>query len=128
MLFKPIPEAVAEDAYQKVIEAFGLAEKSPEERIKALTTMPIDDLWQKAPLGAPLIPSVDGETVPGEPSFLTVASQEDDSAFLIPGRKWCAALMIGESKLDVSKLCTRILVLKLRVPTGKHPRLHGTGC
>lgn len=102
LLFKPIPEGAAEAAYQKVIEAFGLAEKSPEERIKALLTIPADDLWQKVPLGTPLLPSIDGETVPGEPSFLTVSSQADDPTFLIPGRKWCSALMIGESKLDVS--------------------------
>lgn len=101
-MFKPIPEAVAEAAYQKVIEALGLEDKSPADRINALLTIPVDDLWQKVPLGTPLLPSVDGETVLGEPSFLTVASQEDDPRFLIPGRKWCSALMIGESKLDVS--------------------------
>lgn len=102
LLFKPIPEFVAESAYQKVVEAFGLADKTPEERIKALVSMPVDDLWQKVPLGTPLLPSIDGETVPGEPSFLTVSSKEDHPDFSIPGRKWCAALMIGESKLDVS--------------------------
>ncbi|KAF2682348.1 carboxylesteras-like protein [Lentithecium fluviatile CBS 122367] len=104
LLFKPIPEVVAEAAYQKIVEAFGLADKLPEDRIKALLTLPVDDLWQKVPLGTPLLPSMDGETVPGEPSFLTVASQEDDPRFLIPGRKWCSALMIGESKLDANIL------------------------
>jgi len=102
LLFKPIPEAAAEAAYQAVIKAFGLADKSPEDRIKALLTIPVDDLWQKVPMGTALLPSIDGDTVPGEPSFITVASQEDDPRFLIPGRKWCSALMIGESKLDVS--------------------------
>jgi hypothetical protein len=101
LLFKPIPEEVAEAAYQKVIKAFGLADKSPQDRVKALLTIPVDELWQKVPMGVLLPPSIDGETVPGEPSFLTVASQEDDPRFLIPGRKWCSALMIGESKLDV---------------------------
>lgn len=101
LLFKPIPEVVAESAYQNVIKAFGLEEKSPEDRIKALMSVPVNDLWQKVPQGTPMLPSVDGETVTGEPSFLAVASQEDDPRFLIPGRKWCSALMIGESKLDV---------------------------
>ncbi|KAF2636651.1 carboxylesteras-like protein [Massarina eburnea CBS 473.64] len=104
LLFKPIPEAVTEAAYKSVIEAFGLADKSPEERVKALLNLPIDDLWQKVPLGTPLIPYVDGETVPGEPSFLSVSSQQDDPSFPIPGRKWCSALMIGDSKLDASIL------------------------
>jgi hypothetical protein len=102
LLFKPIPEAAAEASYQKVIEAFGLINKSPEDRIKSLLTLPVDDLWQKVPVTVPLLPSVDGETVPGEPNFITVSSQEDDPKFEIPGRKWCAALMIGEAQLDVS--------------------------
>lgn len=102
LLFKPIPEAVAESAYENVLRAFGLADKSPKERIEGLLSIPINDLWQKVPLGTPLLPSLDGDTVPGEPSFLTVSSPQDDPAFLIPGRKWCAGLMIGESKLDVS--------------------------
>ncbi|KAF1830650.1 alpha/beta-hydrolase [Decorospora gaudefroyi] len=104
LLFKPIPEVVAESAYQKVIEAFGLAEKSPEDRIEALLSIPADDLWQKVPTGAPLLPSIDGDTVPGAPDFLTVSSQEDNPVFMMPGRKWCKALMIGESKLDANIL------------------------
>jgi carboxylesterase type B len=104
LLFKPIPSAAAEASYQKIIEAFGLIDKTPEDRIKSLLTLPIDDLWQKVPMGVPLLPSVDGETVPGQPDFVSVSSQEDDPAFAIPGRKWCAALMIGESQLDVSMI------------------------
>lgn len=123
-MFKPIPEAVAEAAYQNVIKAFGLEDKSPEDRVKALLTIPVDDLWQKVPMGTPLIPSMDGETVPGEPSFLTVASKEDDPRFLIPGRKWCSALMIGESKLDVSIYACIFLVSLIII--GKHPCVHGT--
>ncbi|KAF2109526.1 carboxylesteras-like protein [Lophiotrema nucula] len=104
LLFKPIPFFVADAAYQKVIEAYGLTDKSPEERIEALLKVPVDDLWQKIPPGAPLLPTTDGETVIGDPSFISVSSQADDPTFLIPGRKWCAALMIGESKLDANIL------------------------
>jgi hypothetical protein len=102
LLFKPIPPFVAEIGYQKVIEAFGLTEKSPDERIQALLTVPIEELWQKVPPGTPLLPVTDGETVIGDPTFANVSAKEDDPTFLIPGRKWCAAFMIGESKLDVS--------------------------
>ncbi|CAO2656511.1 Nn.00g053140.m01.CDS01 [Neocucurbitaria sp. VM-36] len=104
LLFKPIPLAVAESAYQKVVEALGLADKSPEDRVAALLKVPIDDLWQKVPMGAPMLPTLDGDTVPGIPDFQTVSSQEDNAGFLMPGRKWCKALMIGESKLDANIL------------------------
>ncbi|EUC44269.1 hypothetical protein COCMIDRAFT_98770 [Bipolaris oryzae ATCC 44560] len=102
LLVLPIPESVAESAYQNVIEAFGLAELSPEDRIKALLALPVDDLWQKAPPSAPMVPSIDNETVPGFPDFSTVSSQEEKTNFLLPGRKWCKALMLGDSKLDGS--------------------------
>ena len=102
LLFKPIAFEAAEPSYQKIIEAFGLTDKSPEERIKALLQIPMDDLWQKVPMGLPLLPTFDGETVPGMPDFEIVSSQDDNPAFLMPGRKWCSALMLGESKLDVS--------------------------
>jgi carboxylesterase type B len=101
LLFKPIPELVAESSYQKIIEAFGLKDMSPEDRIEALLSIPADDLWQKIPQGTPLIASLDGDTIPGSPDFLSVSSKEDSSTFMMPGRKWCKAFMAGESKLDV---------------------------
>lgn len=104
LLFKPIPESVAESSYQQIIKELGLADLSPEDRIKALLSLPVDDLWQKLPKSAPMFPTVDGDTVPGIPSFLSVSSKDDHPAFPFPGRKWCKALMIGESKLDVCRL------------------------
>ena len=102
LLFKPIPPVVTESAYESVIKAFGLADKSPEDRIKSLLSIPADELWQKVLMGVPLLPSVDGDTVPGVPNFDIVTSEDDHPDFPLPGRKWCAAFMIGESKLDVS--------------------------
>lgn len=106
LLFKPIPLAVAESSYQQIIEALGLADKSPEDRINALLSVPLDDLWQKVPAGAPLLPALDDETVPGSPDFPTVSSKETSAKFPMPGREWCKALMIGESKLDVCAAIT----------------------
>lgn len=108
LLFKPLPEVVTEGAYQMIVGALGLADKSPEERIQALLNVPADDLWQKIPPGTPLMPAVDHDTVPGIPDFPLISSQSDDPRFLLPGRKWCSALMIGNSTLDVN---TPILLL-----------------
>ena len=102
LLITPVPESVAEASYQQVVEAFGLADMSPEDRVKALLNVPVDDLWQKAPESARMTPTVDQDIVPGTPDFLTVSSQDDKPTFTMPGRKWCKALMLGESKLDVS--------------------------
>ncbi|RAR15774.1 para-nitrobenzyl esterase [Stemphylium lycopersici] len=109
LLFKPIPDFLAESSYQKVIEAFGLSDMSPEDRVKALLSIPIDDLWQKVPHTAMMLPVVDGDTVPGSPDFSIVSSKDDNADFLMPGRKWCKALMIGESKLDANILAYTVL-------------------
>lgn len=101
LLFKPLPSVVAESTYQGVIKALGLSDKSPEDRIKSLLTVPADELWQKLPPGSPLTPVADGDTVPGIPNFVNVANPDTEPGFSIPGRKWCAGLMIGESQFDV---------------------------
>lgn len=104
LLFRPIPETVTEMAYSKIIEALGLKDKSPEERVQALLTLPVDDLWQKVPPGTPLIPSIDNVIVPGVATFPGVSSQSEDPNFPLPGRNWCSAVMIGDSQLDVSNV------------------------
>lgn len=104
LLMPPIPLDVAESSYEKVIQVFGLSDKSPEERIKALLGVPLDDLWQKVPMGTPLLPVMDGEIVPGQVSFDSVSSREESASFPMPGRKWCESLMIGESQLDANIL------------------------
>ncbi|KAL5447662.1 hypothetical protein PMIN05_001957 [Paraphaeosphaeria minitans] len=113
LLFKPIPEAVTETAYSKIIEAFGLKDKTPEERVQTLLSLPVDDLWQKVPPGTPLTPSVDNDIVPGVATFPGVSSQSEDPKFPLPGRNWCSAVMIGDSKLDGSILAYLGLNAKL---------------
>lgn len=108
LLFKPIPEAVTETSYSEIIKAFGLEDKSPAERIQALLSLPVDELWQKVPPGTPLTPSIDNDTVPGVATFPGVSSQSEDTQFPLPGRKWCSAVMIGDSKLDVSNFSIQI--------------------
>lgn len=101
LLFKPLPEVVAETMYQKVVDALGLADLSPEERIKALLELPADELLQKIPPGTQLSPINDGETSHPGPSFTSFLSQDESATALMPGREWCSDLMLGDSKLDV---------------------------
>lgn len=104
LLMPPVPLEVAEASYQTVIETFGLSDKSQEERVKTLLSLPPDDLWQKLPVGTRFPPVVDGETVSGPVSFTSISSREDGKMFSMPGRKWCEALMVGESQLDANIL------------------------
>jgi carboxylesterase type B len=102
LLFKPLPIEVAEQNYKAVVEALGLADKSPEERVQGLLSAAQDDLWQKVPPSAPMLPVIDQNTVPGLPTFQNVSAQGDDPSFSMPGKKWCDAVMVGESKLDAN--------------------------
>ncbi|CAI6331486.1 unnamed protein product [Periconia digitata] len=101
-IFKPLPDATNEGVYQKVVAALGLADKSPEERVQALLKLPVDDLWQKVPPGTPIGPFADGETMLESPTFATFASEDESVQSLLPGRKWCSDLMLGDSALDGS--------------------------
>jgi carboxylesterase type B len=104
LLLAPSTLEVAEATYEKLVDAFGLVDKSPEERVQEILNMPQDDLWKKMPVGAPLLPVIDGETIIGHPNFAAISSLEDSTSFPIPGRKWCESLMIGDSALDANIL------------------------
>jgi carboxylesterase type B len=104
LLLAPSTLEVAEATYEKLVDAFGLVDKSPEERVQAILNMPQDDLWRKIPVGASLLPVIDGETVIGHPNFAAISTLQDSASFPMPGRKWCESLMVGDSTLDANIL------------------------
>lgn len=108
LMSPPIPLNAAESAYQTVVETLGLAGKSPGERIKSLVSIPAEHLWQKVPQSAFIWPAIDTEIITGTPTFNTISSKQDRPAFPMPGRKWCKALMLGDSQLDGNILAFKI--------------------
>jgi hypothetical protein len=104
----PLPLSVHEQGYQDAIKAWGLADKTPEERIKALLETPAQDLITKLPPSVPTALAIDGDLIPNGPTFAEIG----DKAKPYPkGHIWCKELLIGDAQIDVSVLQTDPAVL-----------------
>lgn len=88
-----------EGVYARAIEILGLQDATPAERIKALLTIPMDEVVTKLFPPLPYRPMVDGDLIP---SALTYASVGDPESTEIGAKGWLKALMVGDSKFDVS--------------------------
>jgi hypothetical protein len=118
----PLTSEVAEFAYNSIIEAWGIHELSPSERLKSLETFTSFDLHQKVQ-SLPILPVLDDDLVPYNESFKIMASE--DYKFKA---KQCQGAMIVYSPLDVSEpLPTGSLRRSTdqRSPLGKYLRIHG---
>ncbi|KAF2502672.1 carboxylesteras-like protein [Lophium mytilinum] len=100
LLFKPLPLPVTEFAYESVLQALGLVDKSPESRIQALLEIPTDELWQKIPPAIPMMPFMDDDIVTAEPTFAMFYGPLDRTELAFPGLKWCEGLMVGDCQFD----------------------------
>jgi carboxylesterase type B len=99
LLIQPLPYDLHEQNYQQAIAALGLADASPEERIKALLETPGEDLVAKIPPGVLAVPAIDGDMVS---SAVTYAQVADKGSNFPRGKQWCEDLMIGDAEMDVS--------------------------
>ena len=103
-MFSPLPPAIQEHIYASVVKTLGLEASSAEERLKALKTLPVEELYMKFGLNLPLIPVTDGQLVPNPvATFQDVSSKDERITDIMPGRKWCQRLLIGDCTYDVSK-------------------------
>lgn len=103
LLVKPLPLPVSEFVYASVVKALDLENLSGPERVKAILEIPIKDLLEKIPPTMPLMPVVDGDIIPGVPTFSQISDKAEDPTYPIPGKQWCKSLMIGDCQFDVSR-------------------------
>lgn len=118
----PLTSEVAEFAYNSIIEAWGIHELSPSERLKSLETFTSFDLHQKVQR-LPILPVLDDDLVPYDESFKMMASE--DYKFKA---KRCQGALIVFSPLDVSEPLPTGSSKKStdqRFPLGKYLRIHG---
>ena len=103
LMFTPLPPAVQEHAYGAVIQKLGLESSSPDQRIKALKEIPVEELYTKFGFDLPLLPVPDDSLVPSTvATFADVSTKDAKTNAIMPGRKWCEALLIGDCQYDVS--------------------------
>jgi len=87
-----------EGVYQQVLSALGLDKMEPDERVKALLSLPLDDVTARLPPSIAFLPVIDGEILPTKPTYEAVSRQDDQQ---LPGKKWLDGFMIGDSQFDV---------------------------
>jgi hypothetical protein len=86
--------------YQTVLEKLEINSMSPEERLAAILTMPVEDILTKIPPGLPLHPVIDRVLVSSVPTFSDII---DKNTPTMPGKHWCKGFLIGDNQLDVEQ-------------------------
>ena len=95
-MMRPLPDFVAENVYQTVMNILGLQERSAADRIAAISSAPASELLAKLPRGLPFLPVRDGSIVRSEFTFRELESQVG------AGPAQDTKLLIGSLDMDVS--------------------------
>lgn len=90
---------VADHIGGNITSALGLAGVPSNDVAQALLDLPIEDFWTKIPQTIPVIPVIDGDIIPTQITLETFAQ----SVAAMPGDSSVESIMVGDSKLDVSK-------------------------
>lgn len=98
-LIPRLPIHVAESTYGSVLEKLGIADDSPEERIRKLKETDRADWVTKLGPGLALSP-VEDKYEKKAPYFQVGIPEEEISS---PGSDWCPRIMFGDCEMDVSQ-------------------------
>lgn len=109
-LIKPIPLEVADGAFQMVMARLGVDDLSPDDQIKALLKVPVEDLAIKF-VGIPTMPVLDSDIIPAMTSY-TALFDPSSASELFPGMKWCRRILVGDCQFDVRSRDANVLVRK----------------
>ncbi|KAK5320495.1 hypothetical protein LTR93_006707 [Exophiala xenobiotica] len=111
LLMKPLPVAVAEYAYSRVLGAVGIdISLSLEEKLKALLETPVETFLNNIGPDVPLLPVHDEEYIKYPSSFAQWA--QPDLQAQIPGLRWCDCVMVGDCQFDASIFLFAVLPRK----------------
>lgn len=97
-LIRPQSDEVHDRNYSEAMEALGLMDATPEERIKALLERSAQDIVTKLPSSILTAPRVDEDLVLAKLSFAEV---EHLGSYVPQGKIWCPHLMVGDAQMDV---------------------------
>lgn len=97
-LIPRLPTEVAESTYASVLEKLGIADESPDERIRRLKETNRTDWVTKLGPALALSPIVDKDE--GTAPFYQTGVP--DNGVKPPGSDWCRRVMLGDCEMDVS--------------------------
>jgi carboxylesterase type B len=99
LMTQPLPYHAHEESYKQAIDALGLANVTPEERVTVLLNCPTHELYSKILPRVPVGFAVDGDLVPSEVAFPKTRSDMENGP---PSRgNNCKDMMIGCAQMDV---------------------------
>lgn len=105
LLLKPLPQAVNEQVYEKVLHLLNLHDLPAQDRVKALETMPAEKILASLPPEIPFLPSSGGDLDLPTNNYEEIYRGESGS-LMHPGKSWCKQIMIGDCQMDVSPIAT----------------------
>ncbi|KAK5094642.1 hypothetical protein LTS08_008498 [Lithohypha guttulata] len=98
LLMKALPPPAYEHMYKIVLEALDIKSQKPHEELKALLQITSDDILNKVPPTAVLLPVEDAGTI----NLQLGSSNLEKSVTELPGLVWCRRIMTGDCQLDSS--------------------------
>lgn len=101
-LLRPRPLELLETAFTKIAEIFGAGEKTPEEQLRVLLGVPVEDFIRGVGRKFNLGPVVDGYIIPAMTSY-EILSSASQFKKLFPGLQNCSSVLIGDCAMDVGK-------------------------
>lgn len=101
LLMQPLPGHVAEVTYKTLVTRLGLASLSASDRVNALVQMDSQKLLQVISPNDALLPATGGE-LGLKPHTYADIHQGGSGPLVLPGQKWCEAIMVGDCQMDVS--------------------------
>lgn len=99
-LLRPRPPQLLEKSFQQVVEGLGVQSASPEEQIRTLLEISLDQLRDHAGPLIPLGPMVDGDIIPRATTYQELSEGEPERLF--PGIAHCKRIIMGDCQSDVS--------------------------
>ncbi|PYI26720.1 alpha/beta-hydrolase [Aspergillus indologenus CBS 114.80] len=107
LLMRPLPHAVAESTYRGYVDRLGLGSLSAAERVQALLTMDYETIVAAFSPADALLPVSGGELRLTDHTYAEIY-QGDAGSLVLPGRKWCERIMIGDCQSDGSIMSTML--------------------
>ncbi|KAJ6260084.1 Lipase [Drechslerella dactyloides] len=96
-LIPPASMETHDSIYEKAMDLLEISGEPFEKQLAAIRTMPVEDLVSRTFQVVPALPAVDGIFIPKAHGIFCLSDPED---LLIPGKRWCKNMIIGDSKDD----------------------------
>lgn len=101
LLMRPLPDPVTELTYRGYVDRLGLGSLSAAERVQALVALADEKIVAAFSPADAFLPASGGELGLIDHTYAEIY-EGDAGPLVLPGRRWCEKIMIGDCQLDVS--------------------------